>query len=167
MARFWKRDDDLVGRVLRTHRPEPREDFVQSILGRLEGAKPSRRVSAGRFRLALVMSVLLVALAAALGGISAASAGVGGIFHVASKVVSPAKTDSSSSGTQNVANNDTKGDKGKGADDKGRADEDQYKVGICHRTDHHPPHYHLIFVGPAAVAAHLRHGDHFPVDGRC
>jgi hypothetical protein len=41
------------------------------------------------------------------------------------------------------------------------------KTLVCHRTHSKKKPWHLIWVGNRAVAAHLRHGDMLPTDGKC
>jgi hypothetical protein len=41
------------------------------------------------------------------------------------------------------------------------------KTLICHRTHSKKKPYHLIWVSNKAVAAHMRHGDVLPSDGKC
>jgi hypothetical protein len=170
MARFWKRGADRsIERLMRANRPAPRDDFASSILQRIASeTTPRRRISPHRYRLALVVAVLLVALAAALGGISAATAGVGNILHAATNVVTPASTDTSSSGKQlNVqntsqTNTNTKND----ANDSGSSADEQYTVAICH-VEGKSGKVVLKYVPPSAVPGHLGHGDYYPTGGHC
>jgi hypothetical protein len=164
MARFWKRGTGRsVERLLRANRPTPRGDFAQSLMRRLDAEiTPKRRVSPQRYRLALVMAVLLVALAAALGGITAASAGVGNIVHAAAKVVTPA----GSSGSQSSTEKNKSRENDKVRDDKGSSADSQYAVGICH-IDGKSGHVNLLYLPPPAIRAHLDHGDYYPTGGHC
>ena len=83
MARFWKRGTDRsIEQLLRAHRPEPTDAFASSILSQIGDspapATPQRTSSPRRFALALALTVVALSIAAVLGGISAASAGLGG-----------------------------------------------------------------------------------------
>jgi hypothetical protein len=173
MARFWKRGADRsTERLLRANRPAPTDGFTSSLLRRIEGESPSRRISPRRYRPALVMAVLLVALAAALGGITAASAGVGSIVHAATKVVSPAKSDTSASSkqaiTQSTSQTTNKDDDNKkdDDDDQGSSGGDQYSVLICD-VEGNSGRVVLKSVGSGSVKERLEHHDYFPIDGHC
>jgi hypothetical protein len=158
MARFWKRSEDRsVDELLRANRPRPRDEFASSLLSRI--AATPRRVTASprRVGLALALTVAAVAVASVLGGISAASAGVGGIFHVATQVVSPShNTKADTSGPSTPANQSKGNDADDEGDDDGGNDGDhhQYQVGVCHWANHK---YVLIFVSPLGAANHLAH----------
>ncbi|MGN6797550.1 MAG: hypothetical protein ACTHKS_05325 [Gaiellaceae bacterium] len=198
MARFWKRGTDRsIEQLLRANRPEPTREFASSILSQITASPApatSRRTgSPRRFALALALTVVALSIAAVLGGISAASAGLGGIAHIATKAVSPAhtksttlntssskKTDDNSKDDKGKKGNDNNGDKddkggkcGDGdndADDKDCGDHDgdhhQYKVGVCHWANHK---YVLIFVSQQGAANHLKNHpkDKLPVNGHC
>jgi hypothetical protein len=173
MARFWKRSEDRIERLLRSSRRTPTEDFASSILDRISVSQhvPRRRLgSPRRLGLALALSIASLALIAALGGVTAASAGLGGIFHVASTThtTSTINTkDSDDKGTKGTKGDDPDGDADdQKGDDEHDGDHHQYKVGICHRSEHGTK-FKLIFVAPQAVPAHLAHGDHLPVNGKC
>lgn len=179
MARFWKRGEDKsIERLLRANRPEPRHELVSSILGHVKEARPrsTRVTSRRRLGLALALTVAMIALAAVLGGISAATAGVGGIFSVATNAVTPshttttAKTDNDGKGKGDDSDADDQsgkgGNDGKDDDENDDGDHHQYKVGVCHWADHK---YVLIFVSPQGAANHLKHHpmDKLAVNGKC
>jgi hypothetical protein len=188
MARFWKRSEDRsIEQLLRANRPEPRDEFAASILSQVTDAPapaaPRRTGSPRRFALALALTVVAVGLAGVLGGISAATAGLGGIAHVATKAVTPSHTQSTALNTTSSKNEGKKGgdnngdkdDQGqKGNDNDGDNDDDgnhdgdhhQYKVGVCHWANHK---YVLIFVSPQGAANHLKNHpkDTLPVNGHC
>lgn len=169
MTRFWKRGEDRpVEELLRANRPEPRDEFASSLLSRI--AATPRRVTASprRVGLALALAVATVALASVLGGISAASAGVGGIFHVATQAVSPSHNTKADTSGPSTSSNQSKG---KDADDEdddngNNGDQHQYKVGVCHWANHK---YVLIFVSPQGAANHLAHHpkDHLLTGSSC
>ena len=192
MARFWKRGKDRsIEQLLRANRPEPRDEFASSVLSRITdspaSASPRRTGSPRRLGLALALTLVAISIAAVLGGISAATAGLGGIVHVATKAVTPSHTkttavttSSSKKGGDNNGDKDDQGKKGDDpdgdADDKGNKGDDhdgdhdgdhhQYKVGVCHWADHK---YVLIFVSPQGAANHLKNHpkDKLPVNGHC
>ena len=164
MAWFWKRDEDrAVEQLLRANRPEPRDEFASSILGRITDAPIVRRAATPRrFGAALALTVVALGLAAVLGGISAASAGMGGIVHVATKAVSPSHGRAAGANTSSSRNDNS------AKDDEGDQDGDhhQYQVGVCHWANHK---YVLIFVSPQGAANHLKNhpNDKLPVNGHC
>ena len=168
MARFWRRtEDQSVETLLRASRPEPRDEFASSLLGRIAATpRHARQVaSPRRIGLALALTVASLVAASLLGGIGAASAGVGGIFHVAKDAVSPSHTNGIH--TTTVRHDSSKGDDEQGDDDQGKeGDHHQYAIGLCHWANHK---YVLIFVSPQGAANHLKHHpkDHLAVNGTC
>jgi hypothetical protein len=191
MARFWQRGKDRsIEQLLRANRPEPRDEFAASVLSQVTDAPapvaPRRTGSPRRFALALALTVVALGLAGVLGGITAATAGLGGIAHVATKAVTPSHTQSTTVKTTSSKNETNKGGKSgdnngdkdglsqKGHDNDGDDDDSgdhdgdhhQYKVGVCHWANHK---YVLIFVSPQGAANHLKHHsqDKLPVNGHC
>ena len=191
MARFWKRDEDRsIERALRAHRPEPRDEFAASVLSQIDQPAPSSNRTARsprRVGLALGLTVFSLAVGSALGGISAASAGLGGVIHVAGKAVHhPSDPGNGNSNSKNdKGNKGDNGNNGKGGDKGGKGndghhgddgdhddhhghdgDHHQYKVGVCHWANHK---YVLIYVSPQGAANHLKHHpkDKLPVNGHC
>jgi hypothetical protein len=190
MARFWKRSEDRsIEQLLRANRPKPRDEFAASVLSQVSDAPvpaaPRRTSSPRRFALALALTIVALGLAGVLGGISAATAGLTGIAHVAKKAVTPSHTTSTTVKTTSSKNETTKkgdnngdkddqggkcGDGDNDNDDKDCGDHDgdhhQYKVGVCHWANHK---YVLIFVSPQGAANHLKNHpkDKLPVNGHC
>ena len=166
MARFWKRgEDQSVEELLRTNRPQPRDEFASSLLSRISATPRRVTASPRRVGLALALTVAALAVASVLGGISAASAGVGSIFHVAAQAVSPSHN--TKAGPSTSVNQSKGNDADDPADNGGNdADQHQYKVGVCHWANHK---YVLIFVSPQGAANHLAHHpkDHLATGGTC
>ena len=165
MARFWQRGKDRsIEQLLRANRPEPRDEFAASVLNQVTDtpalAAPRRARSTRRFALALALTVVALGLAGVLGGISAATAGLGGIAHVAKKAVTPSHTQSTA--VKSTSSSKTTEDSG----DTNSGDNHQYKVGVCHWANHK---YVLIFVSPQGAANHLKNhpNDKLPVNGQC
>src|SRR5512146_94320 len=102
MTRFWKREDRSIEQLLRANRPEPRDELSSSILQSISETPlrtaPRRAHSGRRLGLALALTVAALSLASVLGGISAASAGLGGIVRVATNAVTPSHTQSNTAG---------------------------------------------------------------------
>jgi len=89
MKRFW-RNGDRLERELRSQRPEPRDELVRSIEGRIG---ESRRKTYRPFRLGLAAALtvgMLVALAS-FGGLSYAATGVTHAVKAATHAVAPQK----------------------------------------------------------------------------
>jgi hypothetical protein len=75
MGRFWNRDHAELERRLRSARPEPREDFLDDLVSRVD-ASPSERPAATRvrggaprFALAGLVTAAMVVALAAFGGV--------------------------------------------------------------------------------------------------
>lgn len=157
MTRFWKREDRSIEQLLRANRPEPRDELSSSILQSISETPlrtaPRRAHSGRRLGLALALTVAALSLASVLGGISAASAGLGGIVRVATNAVTPSHTQSNTAG-------------GSVNDNANDGDHHQYQVGLCHWANHK---YVLIFVSPQGAANHLKNhpNDKLPFNGHC
>jgi hypothetical protein len=87
VSSFWKKGDRLE-RELRAHRPEPRDELMRNIEGKVGESRPR---TYRRFRLGLAASLtvgMLVALGA-FGGFSYAATGVTHAVKAATHVVAP------------------------------------------------------------------------------
>jgi hypothetical protein len=140
MRRRFKRDTSAwVEHELRHHRPEPGDDFVRELTGRISADTSRQRTRGLRIAFAGSLASLLVAAFAAFGGIGYAASAAEGVAQTAQKVVAPkAKTRS----VQSAA-----------------ADQYVNKVTICHHTGsaNHP--FVTITISESALKAHLAHGD--------
>lgn len=129
---FWKRQRgfDLEGE-LRSARPEPRPEFLQSVSDRVEARRPAYR----GLRVSLAASVVLAMVlgVAAIGGIGYAGTGLHNVYKTASAIVKPHKP--------TVV--------------KKSAAADQYptqKAKVCHNGK-------VVTINQSTLASHLRHGD--------
>jgi hypothetical protein len=181
MLRPWRNQREFESR-LRAHRAEPREEFFDDLVARATPrAVPTRaRNHFRRPALVAALTVVLLGAVAALGGVSYAS--FKAPVTIIKKLAQPASTphyaishrngDESDShpGTVNRVRNDGHGDDGdRGGHETSHEHETsghgQYGYKICHRPPGDPGNEHTITVGStAAVAEHLRHGDHL---GHC
>jgi hypothetical protein len=166
---FRKRHSDRVDRLLGAYRPEPREDFVRSVLSRLQ-AEPRRsgfrgRVLGGRIAVAGALSVLaLVAATVAAGGVGAASHGVAGAVATSAHTVGLGNSSSNNSTTNK---SDSKNENGKDDDGEGNGkgdnenDEgpgvDEVGVEICHATGSDKNPYVELLLSPQGTKEHLLH----------
>jgi hypothetical protein len=79
-VRFWKRDDELERR-LRADRPQPRDEFLQSLAKRLRMADRPRL--ALRVGLAAGLTAVFVIALASVGGLGQSAHAIGSAFNVA------------------------------------------------------------------------------------
>jgi hypothetical protein len=86
---FWKRGDGLE-RELRALRREPRPEFVQSVVNKIDGDRYRRPKRSLRLGLAGVLTVGMLAAVASFGGLGYAASGVTNAVHTAVHVVTPA-----------------------------------------------------------------------------
>jgi hypothetical protein len=132
VSKFFNRGDDLE-RELSRNRPEPRTEFLASMVERVGR---ERRSTNQRMRLGFAgaLTAMIVISLGAFGGLGYAASAVHSVAHVATKIVKPSKPQPvkklSSAGAQYPK-----------------------KVTICHKG-------HTITVSQSAVPAHLAHGDH-------
>jgi len=140
MRRRFKRGTTAwVEHELRHHRPEPADDFVRELTGRIS-ADTSRRTTRGlRIAFAGALTSLLVAAFAAFGGIGYAASAARGVAQTAQKVVAP---DAKTRPVQSAA-----------------ADQYVGKVTICHHTGSKKHPFVTITISRNALDAHLAHGD--------
>jgi hypothetical protein len=120
---FRKRDDGLE-RELRRLRREPRPEFVQAVVNRIQGDRYRRPKRPWRLGLAVALTAAMVAALAAFGGLGYAASGVSHAVESAVHVVSPTKNATPNSAMSSAAA--------------------QYKVAMCLRG-------HTIFVDSHAV----------------
>lgn len=138
MRRFWKRrPDDEIERLLRANRTEPRDEFVNSVLGRLEAQRP--RFRPRRILVAAVVTALAGGAASAAGGAHVAGTSISNLVHAAQSGVTGANGRS--------ANQDN------GVQSAG---EHQYSVEICHQTHSATNRWVPLFLPPPAAGAHLK-----------
>ena len=138
--RFRQDTTGWVEHELRRHRPEPGDDFVRELTGRISADARRRPARGLSIAFAGALTSLLVVALAAFGGIGYAASAAKGVARTAEKVVAPkAKTTSRQS-----------------------AAADQYvgKITICHRTGSTKHPFVTIRISSSALQAHLNHGDH-------
>jgi hypothetical protein len=124
---------------LRRGRPEPRDEFVRQLSGRI--STDSRRRPALGLRVAFAASFasLIVVALAAFGGIGYAASAANSIARTAQKVVTPKPKPTTG---QSAA-----------------ADQYVSKVTICHHTGSRKHPFVTITISQSALAAHQAHGD--------
>jgi hypothetical protein len=88
--KFWKRDDGLE-RELRALRREPRPEFVQAIVSKIQGDRYRRPARSLRLGLVGALTIGMLAALAAFGGLGYAASGVSRAVESAVHVVSPAQ----------------------------------------------------------------------------
>ena len=144
--RFRRRRDELE-KQLHEERPQPRDELVSRITGRLTPVPVRRRGWSTAFAVSLT-TVLVVAFALT-GGIGYASSAVKGGTNAVTSLV----TGKSSSHKQGKSGGAKK------ANNKRGGSQGDHKQAICHVPPGNPDNAHTIVVDKSAIPAHLDHGD--------
>ena len=175
--RIRRRRDELERR-LDSERPQPPDEFISRLTGRITPA-PIRRRSGWSIALAASLTTLLTVALALTGGIGyAAGAAKNGTTAVTSLVSSAADpvTSSDSSGTSSESSDKSgKSDQSSGnsgdpnesakTDNEsnnvasGSGSQGDHKQAVCHVPPGNPDNAHTIVVDDSAVPTHLDHGD--------
>jgi hypothetical protein len=166
MPFFKRRHSDPIEQLLAEHRPEPSDDLMRSLLGRLEGQSRRSfrpRTRPGGLRLVAAAGLTLLALVgatAAAGGIGAASHGLASFANVQHTLDVHSATNDTKNGGQGdkstTGNTRTNGDESKDDDGNGSGDH-QYTVKICHATGSTTNPYVELTLSPQGAAQHLAH----------
>jgi len=171
--RIRRRRDELERR-LDSERPQPPDEFISRLTGRLTPA-PVRRRSGWSIALAASFTTLLVTAFALTGGIGyAAGAAKDGSTAVTSLVASsddPGKSNESAGKSEadagkSDANNGNSGNSGDSQQQgnatsasSGSGSQGDHKQAVCHIPPGNPENAHTIVVDDSAVQTHLDHGD--------
>jgi len=171
--RIRRRRDELERR-LDSERPQPPDEFISRLTGRLTPA-PVRRRSGWSIALAASFTTLLVTAFALTGGIGyAAGAAKDGSTAVTSLVSSsddPGKSnESAGKSDENAGKSDaSNGNSGNSGDSQqqgnatsassGSGSQADHKQAVCHIPPGNPDNAHTIVVDDSAVQTHLDHGD--------
>jgi hypothetical protein len=142
MIRFGRRREDHLERLLRENRPEPRNEFLAPMVERAASGRSRPRLGGVGRRVALAAAVTVAAAgtAVAAGAVSSASNGLGHLVGAAHHTFSQPSQQASI--------------ESQGSDD---ADNDQYRVTICHFTGKKNQPYVEITVSPQGAAEHKAH----------
>jgi len=171
--RIRRRRDELERR-LDSERPQPPDEFISRLTGRLTPA-PVRRRSGWSIALAASFTTLLVTAFALTGGIGyAASAAKDGTTAVTSLVASsddPGKSnESAGKSDENAGKSDANNGNSSNSGDSqeqgnatsassGSGSQGDHKQAVCHIPPGNPENAHTIVVDDSAVQTHLDHGD--------
>jgi hypothetical protein len=163
------RGDDQLEQLLRANRPQPRDQFVTSMLGRLDtrrrGLRPQRITA--RILVAAAVTALALGAAVAAGGTHTVATSITGLINVAKHGVNtPSQPTStvSSNGSNNGNGNGNNGN-GNGIDNAGNghngnngngAGDNQYSVTICHHTGSSKNPWIELTLSPQGAANHLK-----------
>jgi len=169
--RIRRRRDELERR-LDSERPQPPDEFISRLTGRLTPA-PVRRRSG--WSIALAFTTLLVTAFALTGGIGyAAGAAKDGSTAVTSLVSSsddPGKSnESAGKSDENAGKSDANNGNSSNSGDSqeqgnatsassGSGSQADHKQAVCHIPPGNPDNAHTIVVDDSAVQTHLDHGD--------
>src|SRR5947207_2341707 len=121
---------------LRRQRPEPRDEFVRQLSGRISADSRRRPALGLRVAFAGSLASLIVVAFAAFGGIGYAASAANSIAQTAQKVVTPKPKAQSAAADQYVG-----------------------KITICHHTHSRKNPFVTITISQSALNAHLAHGD--------
>lgn len=171
--RIRRRRDELERR-LDSERPQPPDEFISRLTGRLTPA-PVRRRSGWSVALAASFTTLLVTAFALTGGIGyAAGAAKDGTTAVTSLVASsddPGKSnESAGKSDENAGKSDASNGNSVNSGDSqqqgnatsassGSGSQGDHKQAVCHIPPGNPDNAHTIVVDDSAVQTHLDHGD--------
>jgi len=171
--RIRRRRDELERR-LDSERPQPPDEFISRLTGRLTPA-PVRRRSGWSIALAASFTTLLVTAFALTGGIGyAAGAAKDGTTAVTSLVSSsdnPGKSnESAGKSDENAGKSDANNGNSSNSGDSqeqgnatsassGSGSQADHKQAVCHIPPGNPDNAHTIVVDDSAVQTHLDHGD--------
>jgi hypothetical protein len=78
-------------RALRSQRSEPRDEFVQTLSGRVDAARPRARHAWSRLAFAGALSTLIVGMFASFGGLSYTASGASSTYQAVKQVVAKQK----------------------------------------------------------------------------
>jgi hypothetical protein len=81
-----RRESD-PGAILRSHRAEPREEFVESLAERVDAERPVHRTAWSRLAFAGAASTLILGMFASFGGLGYASSGASSTYSVVKQAV--------------------------------------------------------------------------------
>lgn len=151
MPRFWRRpSEDATERFLRANRPEPREEFVATLLRRFETERPRLKPQrlARRLVLAGVVTAVVVGAGVAAGGTHVAATSIANLVRVGNSGIH------GSSGVEkdNAIQSD-QSDEGNG----NWAGNYETNVPVCHHTGSRTNPWVEIFVSPQGAANHVKH----------
>jgi hypothetical protein len=90
VRRFWKRDEDAVDRVLRSARPEARDELVAELADRVTAVGPVPRWS--RVAFAGAMTVFMLGFFASFGGLGYAASNAQSAAKSVTRIVTTVKT---------------------------------------------------------------------------
>jgi hypothetical protein len=140
MRRFWKqRPEDEIEGFLRAHRAEPRDEFVASMLERLEtkrrGLRPQRL--GRRVAVAAAVTALAAGAGVAAGAIHTAGTSISNLAHVGDSGIHGPNADNGDGGNWG-ANNET-------------------SIPVCHHASSATHPWNELFLPPDGAANHLAH----------
>ena len=148
--RFRRRDE--LERRLREERPQPHDDFVSRVAGRVPPESFRRR--GWGLALAVSFTGILVVAFAATGGVGYAGSAVKGGTNAVTHLVT------GDSNSHELGSSGTSG----GSDSAGllaspSGSQGDHKQAVCHVPPGNPDNAHTIVIDDSAVQTHLDHGD--------
>ena len=163
MRKFWQqRREDEIERLLRANRAEPHDEFLATLLERLETQRQRFRPQRLGRRILVAAAVTAFAASAgiAAGGAHVARTSISDLARVAQNGVNGAShTSNGNSGNAHQDKNGSNGkdDNGNGDDNSPSAGDHQYAVPVCHHTHSTKNPWVEIFVSPQGAANLVKH----------
>ncbi len=152
--RFWKQHrEEEIERLLRANRAEPRDEFMASLLQRLDTRQQRFRPQRLGRRLIVATAVTALALGAgvAAGATHVAGTSISDLVHVGQSGVRGANHTSNGNGNAKQDKNGAKDDSSPSAGDH------QYSVEVCHHTESQKNPWVDLFVSPQGAANLVKH----------
>jgi hypothetical protein len=86
-SRRRSRRESNPGAILRSHRAEPREEFVESLAARISAERPVQRTAWSRLAFAGAASTMILGMFASFGGLGYAASGASSTYTVVKQAV--------------------------------------------------------------------------------
>jgi hypothetical protein len=151
--RFWKRPrEDETERLLRASRAEPRDEFVISLLERLDVQQQRFRPQrlGRRALVAAAVTALAIGVGVAAGATQVAGTSISNLVHVGQSGVHTKQAPDRNSKIQ-------KDERGASDTSSSSAADQQYTIEVCHHTNSRTHPWVDLFLSPQGAHYHLTH----------
>ena len=157
MRKFWQqRREDEIERLLRANRAEPRDEFLATLVERLETQQQRfrpQRLGGRRVLVAAAVTALAVGAGVAAGATHVAGTSISNLVQVGQSGVHGANHSSNGGGNSQQNN----GNDGNAGNSSSSAGDHQYTVELCHHTSSATHPWVDLFLSPQGAAEHLKH----------